>query len=58
MRPACALLGGVPKFTKARPDKILQPILRQTYDQSIQGSEDHRHWAPPRRDAQDASATC
>lgn len=36
MRPVYALSGGVSKFTKARPDKTFQAIVKEAYDYAIQ----------------------
>ncbi|GMR11690.1 MAG: thiolase domain-containing protein [Anaerolineae bacterium] len=35
MRPVYALSGGVSKFTKARPDKTFQAVVKEAYDYSI-----------------------
>lgn len=36
MRPVYAISGGVSKFTKARPDKTFQAIVKEAYDDAIQ----------------------
>ncbi len=36
MRPVYAISGGVSKFTKARPDKTFQAIVKEAYDYAIQ----------------------
>ena len=36
MRPVYALSGGVSKFTKARPDKTFQAVVKEAYDYSIE----------------------
>jgi len=36
MRPVYAISGGVSKFTKARPDKTFQAIIKEAYDYAIQ----------------------
>ncbi len=35
MRPVYALSGGVSKFTKARPDKTFQAVVKEAYDYAI-----------------------
>jgi acetyl-CoA C-acetyltransferase len=37
MRPVYALSGGVSKFAKARPDKSFQAIVKEAYDDAIDG---------------------
>jgi len=36
MRPVYAVSGGVSKFTKARPDKTFQGVVKEAYDYAIQ----------------------
>lgn len=36
MRPVYALSGGVSKFTKARPDKTFQAVVKEAYDYAIE----------------------
>ena len=36
MRPVYAVSGGVSKFTKARPDKTFQAVIKEAYDYAIQ----------------------
>jgi acetyl-CoA C-acetyltransferase len=36
MRPVYAISGGVSKFTKARPDKTFQAIVKEAYDYAIE----------------------
>jgi acetyl-CoA C-acetyltransferase len=36
MRPVYAVSGGVSKFTKARPDKTFQAVVKEAYDYAIQ----------------------
>lgn len=36
MRPVYALSGGVSKFTKARPDKTFQAVVKEAYDYTVQ----------------------
>jgi acetyl-CoA C-acetyltransferase len=36
MRPVYAISGGVSKFTKARPDKTFQAVIKEAYDYAIQ----------------------
>lgn len=35
MRSVYAITGGVSKFTKARPDKTFQAIVKEAYDYSL-----------------------
>ena len=37
MRPVYAVSGGVSKFAKARPDKTFQAVVKEAYDQAIDG---------------------
>lgn len=39
MRPVYALSGGVSKFTKARPDKTFQAVVKEAYDYAISDIE-------------------
>lgn len=36
MRPVYAVSGGVSKFTKARPDKTFQAVIKEAYDYSLE----------------------
>jgi acetyl-CoA C-acetyltransferase len=36
MRPVYAISGGVSKFTKARPDKTFQAVVKEAYDYAVQ----------------------
>ncbi len=37
MRPVYVVSGGVSKFTKARPDKTFQAVVKEAYDDAIEG---------------------
>jgi len=36
MRPVFVVSGGVSKFTKARPDRTFQPIVKEAFDQALE----------------------